>query len=325
MNGQAFERATGEALQRLGWTVSYTPRTGDFGADIIAHCGPKKLVVQCKDYASAIAGFDALKEVHFARSHYKADEALIVSKKGFSRPVRAAAGAQNVGLLTLADLKRGCEYDRSEEWARIQTAKRHEQERFEAAQQVERRRLEEQRRRREEEERRREDEAARAQRKQEEQKIREGWHQYDRRLEKYQSKLPRWQLYRFPLMCACVVAVIVLFHTGSRTPPDATAMLMALGLATAGAILAYLYPGLKPSAPAERRPDFARPTQPQKLGSQQRAAISESHPSSVSQGSTETGRVVEACPACGTQLRLPAGREGVVRCPTCGTQSYKRT
>jgi predicted RNA-binding Zn-ribbon protein involved in translation (DUF1610 family) len=132
-------------------------------------------------------------------------------------------------------------------------------------------------------------------------------------------------LYRFPLMCACVVAVIVLFHTGSRTPPDATAMLMALGLATAGAILAYLYPGLKPSAPAERRPDFARPTQPQKLGSQQRAAISESHPSSVSQGSTETGRVVEACPACGTQLRLPAGREGVVRCPTCGTQSYKRT
>lgn len=110
-SGLAFERATAQALRELGWDASLTSSTGDFGADVVARLGRTCAVVQCKDWASP-AGFDAVKEVVYARLHYGARFALIVSRSGFTRQATEAAKKQDVSLLSLHDLKPGCAFDR---------------------------------------------------------------------------------------------------------------------------------------------------------------------------------------------------------------------
>ena len=110
-SGLAFERATAQALRDLGWDASTTSSTGDFGADVLARIGRTSLVVQCKDWASP-AGFDAVKEVIYARLHYKAAVALVVSRSGFTRQATEAAKQHDVTLLSLDDLKPGCAFDR---------------------------------------------------------------------------------------------------------------------------------------------------------------------------------------------------------------------
>ena len=116
--GQRFEQDTVSRLRGLGWEAETTAVTGDWGADVVAHAGNERLVVQCKDYGSPV-GVAAVQEVAYARTHYRAQLAAVVARNGYTKAARQAASRVDVALLDIDDLRIGASLlDRSIETAR---------------------------------------------------------------------------------------------------------------------------------------------------------------------------------------------------------------
>lgn len=97
MSGEEFERALRQILERDGWWIELTQRTGDFGADLIAHRDGKKVVIQAKRY-SKVVGIRAIQEALGARDFFKADEAWVITNSYFSQAAIKQAKASKVRL-----------------------------------------------------------------------------------------------------------------------------------------------------------------------------------------------------------------------------------
>jgi hypothetical protein len=117
--GQSFEEDTGAKFQLLGWRVEKTPVTGDFGVDLVCRIAGEVLVVQCKDYGSAV-GVSAVQEVYLGLKHYRATTAAVVARSGFTRAAIKAAESTGVHLLVPSEIKRGCSFDRTQDFQREQ-------------------------------------------------------------------------------------------------------------------------------------------------------------------------------------------------------------
>lgn len=135
--GLKLEHETLRALDDLGWDCEPTPKTGDYGADVIATTETELLVIQCKDWNGS-TGISAVQEVHYALAHYQKKfrdrsfekcRAIAVSRTGFSKSARSAA--RNVGVLffSIDQLVPGCALDRTERGIRIRRERREEQQR----------------------------------------------------------------------------------------------------------------------------------------------------------------------------------------------------
>lgn len=98
LKGTAFEEYLAAVFIDLGYSVDLTPFSGDFGADLILSKGDERIAVQAKQYAKPV-GFDAVKEVHFARSYYSASQAWVVATHGFTPQAVNAAASANVRLI----------------------------------------------------------------------------------------------------------------------------------------------------------------------------------------------------------------------------------
>ena len=103
LNGHAFEEYLTQLFSDLGYAVKKTPGSGDYGADLILETAESRIVVQAKQYKSDV-GFDAVKEIHFAKTFYEADEAWVVCTKEFTRQAVEAASTTNVRLVNGAEL-----------------------------------------------------------------------------------------------------------------------------------------------------------------------------------------------------------------------------
>jgi len=102
--GVSLELECAEILRRNKWQPQLTPKSGDQGADIIAQKGKMKLVIQCKNYESAV-GNDAVQQIIAARSFFDATIAAVVSKSGFTKSAIQLAEKTGVLMLSLADLE----------------------------------------------------------------------------------------------------------------------------------------------------------------------------------------------------------------------------
>jgi hypothetical protein len=100
LNGLAFEEYLRQMFVDLGYKVKKTQASGDYGGDLVLTDGEKTIAVQAKQYAKPV-GFDAVKEVHFAKDYYKTTEAWIVAPKGFTP--QAINGARKVGVRLICD------------------------------------------------------------------------------------------------------------------------------------------------------------------------------------------------------------------------------
>jgi HJR/Mrr/RecB family endonuclease/uncharacterized protein (DUF697 family) len=97
MSGEQFEEFLAECFQRLGYDVKTTPKTNDFGADLILTKGVTKTVVQAKRYQGKV-GNSAVQEVVAAIQYYGAQEAIVVTNSQFTTNARGLAKANNVQL-----------------------------------------------------------------------------------------------------------------------------------------------------------------------------------------------------------------------------------
>ena len=98
MTGIQFEEFLMIRYKSMGFDVKDTPKTGDYGADLILQRDSKKIVIQAKRYSKAV-GIKAVQEVTSAKPHYKADEAWVVTNNYFTKAAMNLASSNNVRLI----------------------------------------------------------------------------------------------------------------------------------------------------------------------------------------------------------------------------------
>jgi restriction system protein len=93
-----YEQMVADTLADLGWQARLTKASGDQGIDVIAEMRGKRVVIQCKRYATSI-GNSAVQEVFAGKSFEYADYAAVVTNAEFTRSARQLADTTHVILL----------------------------------------------------------------------------------------------------------------------------------------------------------------------------------------------------------------------------------
>ncbi len=103
MTPAQFEIFCAEALKRTGWDARVTMQSRDQGVDIVAEKDGRRLVLQCKLYASPV-GNKAVQEVAAGRAHEKADYGAVVSNNRYTASAEQLAQTNGVMSLHYRDL-----------------------------------------------------------------------------------------------------------------------------------------------------------------------------------------------------------------------------
>lgn len=99
MSGVEFEEYLMRLFEKLGYRVTLTKRSNDYGADLIMKKDEKTIIVQAKRYHQKV-GIAAVQEVYAAKRVYKADEAWIVTtNEGFTKQAIHLAKLNDVLLI----------------------------------------------------------------------------------------------------------------------------------------------------------------------------------------------------------------------------------
>jgi restriction system protein len=98
-----YEKHCADILASLGWIVSTTKPSGDFGADIKAAKDGRIMVVQCKLYSSPV-GIKAVQEIVAAVKYYNAQQAAVVSNNNFTTAAKELAAVHKVILCNHSQL-----------------------------------------------------------------------------------------------------------------------------------------------------------------------------------------------------------------------------
>lgn len=111
MTGEDFELKIKHLLEtkidRI--TIETTPRTGDNGADLIAHANNITIAIQAKYYTGSV-GNSAIQEIYSAKDLYRADFAVVVTNSYYTRAAQEVAKELGVILATEDNIGRIVEY-----------------------------------------------------------------------------------------------------------------------------------------------------------------------------------------------------------------------
>lgn len=97
MRGEEFEEYLAAHFRKLGYKVKLTPKSNDFGADLILTKEGRKIVVQAKRYREKI-GVKAVQEIIGAKGYYKADKMMVLSNSFYTSGAKKLAEANEVEL-----------------------------------------------------------------------------------------------------------------------------------------------------------------------------------------------------------------------------------
>ena len=99
MSGEDFELRLQSLFLSLGYTVRTTPRSGDFGCDLVLLNGVgRKTVVQAKRYSGNV-GLEAVQQAVAALRHYDASSAMVVTNSHFTKAAEELAASNGVELI----------------------------------------------------------------------------------------------------------------------------------------------------------------------------------------------------------------------------------
>ena len=97
MQGEEFEEYLAAHFRHLGYQVKLTPKSNDFGADLIIKKDGITIVVQAKRYQGKV-GIKAIQEIIGAKGFYAADQMMVVSNSFYTSGAEKLAKANNVQL-----------------------------------------------------------------------------------------------------------------------------------------------------------------------------------------------------------------------------------
>lgn len=97
MSGIEFETYLSLQLQRMGFEVSTTKASSDYGADLILQRKAYRIAVQAKRYQGKI-GVKAVQEVIGSMAYYKAEKGLVITNSTYTTNAQKLADANDVIL-----------------------------------------------------------------------------------------------------------------------------------------------------------------------------------------------------------------------------------
>ena len=98
LSGTEFESFLKTLFERLGYEVSLTKKSYDFGADLIAKKKHQISIVQAKCYNRTV-GVKAVQEIIGAKNHYRAMDAFVATNNYFSNEAQILASENGIKLL----------------------------------------------------------------------------------------------------------------------------------------------------------------------------------------------------------------------------------
>ena len=105
MEGKEFEIFLKIYFEKLGYKVSLTQASHDYGADLVCSNRDEVLVVQAKRYEANV-GNAAVQQVVAAQAYYEADRGLVVTNSYFTKPAIELAAMNEVELWDRDELVR---------------------------------------------------------------------------------------------------------------------------------------------------------------------------------------------------------------------------
>lgn len=98
LSGIEFEYLLMDKFIALGFKVESTPKTGDFGADLIAENSEgSRIIVQCKRFKSKV-NLKAVQEVVGAMGHYAGDMGVVITNNSFLNSAVKLAESHDIEL-----------------------------------------------------------------------------------------------------------------------------------------------------------------------------------------------------------------------------------
>lgn len=104
MDGEQFERFLRGIFRDLGYYTERTPRTGDYGADLILLKDGYKISVQAKRYKKPV-GVKAVQEVYASLEKYVCDKGIVITNNYFTQNAKTLAESTKVELWDRDKLK----------------------------------------------------------------------------------------------------------------------------------------------------------------------------------------------------------------------------
>lgn len=98
MSGEEFEEFLELHFKKEGFKAHLTPKTADYGADLVVKKGKEKIVVQAKRWNQNV-GVEAIQQVVASIKYYKADRGMVITNSKFTENAINLAKANNVTLI----------------------------------------------------------------------------------------------------------------------------------------------------------------------------------------------------------------------------------
>lgn len=111
MPGIEFEEFVAAQLRTVGFGVTHTASTGDYGVDLIATKDGTRMAVQCKRQAKAV-GVAAVQQVVAGALHHGCDQTVVVTNQAFTKAARRLATTHRCRLVGREQLRI---------WARVES------------------------------------------------------------------------------------------------------------------------------------------------------------------------------------------------------------
>lgn len=99
LDGQAFEEVMYRIFKSAKLKVEKTPKSRDYGADLIITTKYEKIVIQCKLYFNHKVGNSAIQEVNTAKNYYNATLGLVITNSFFTTPAKNLAEVNKIALM----------------------------------------------------------------------------------------------------------------------------------------------------------------------------------------------------------------------------------
>lgn len=105
LSGHEFERFLGRLFDKMGYKVTITPKSGDYGADLILEKHGEKTAVQAKKWGGNI-GIEAIQQVVTSKKFYDCDKAMVVGTSIYSKNAEELAFRNKIELVDRDKLQR---------------------------------------------------------------------------------------------------------------------------------------------------------------------------------------------------------------------------
>ena len=99
LDGHSFEEFLYIYLKSLGYNVKRTPKSRDYGADLIIKTKSETIVIQCKNYYNHNVGNSAIQEIATAKDYYNATIGIVITNWFFTTPAQTLADKVGVKLI----------------------------------------------------------------------------------------------------------------------------------------------------------------------------------------------------------------------------------